>query len=170
MFAIDPCGRCRAARSASAYGHCGLFLLDMYERRRSSIPPGLRVSLTWIMVERLLKIKIRPAQKVTNTKRLGCKDAMGEQEEDATMTAPIFHSDKRIATHRPPGVRSEADLLDRCTSWGDCVAVCPAQALALDENGLPVLQRVDTCDWCGLCADVCSYRALALTPLMKVGL
>jgi NAD-dependent dihydropyrimidine dehydrogenase PreA subunit len=58
---------------------------------------------------------------------------------------------------------SDLPLLDetRCTGCGDCVAVCPADCLAL-AGPLPWLPRPGDCVRCGLCVRVCPADAVRL--------
>ena len=68
-----------------------------------------------------------------------------------------------LALERPPGAAPLAQLVERCTSCGDCVAVCPVYALLLDGAGLPYFVDKAACTECGLCADVCVYGGITLT-------
>jgi pyruvate formate lyase activating enzyme len=53
-----------------------------------------------------------------------------------------------------------------CAKCGKCAGICPAGALALNTEGLPVIDR-ERCNGCGACSAVCSYKALVLygTPM-----
>jgi ferredoxin len=80
---------------------------------------------------------------------------------------------------RPPGSLDEAHFLERCIRCGDCMKVCPTNALhpALLEGGVegiwsPVLvPRIGYCEPnCVLCSQVCPTGAIwELTVLEKVG-
>jgi polyferredoxin len=80
---------------------------------------------------------------------------------------------------RPPGSVDEAHFLDRCIRCGDCMKVCPNNALhpALDEGGLeglwtPVLvPRIGYCEPnCTLCSQVCPTGAIwEITVAEKTG-
>ena len=48
---------------------------------------------------------------------------------------------------------------DLCHACGACVAVCPADALFLNDAHLEV---TDACTGCGRCAKICPMRALSL--------
>jgi len=50
---------------------------------------------------------------------------------------------------------------ERCTGCGDCVAVCPAEALEM-TGGVAVLVRPERCDYAGLCEMICPVEAIAL--------
>ena len=49
-----------------------------------------------------------------------------------------------------------------CLGFGDCAAVCPAQAICIDDD----VAHVDTsrCLGCGLCASVCPKRVITMVP------
>ena len=47
----------------------------------------------------------------------------------------------------------------KCTGCGDCVDVCPVEALSL-ENGKAVVN--DECIDCGVCVDECPSGAFSL--------
>ncbi len=80
---------------------------------------------------------------------------------------------------RPPGSLAEADFLGRCIRCGQCMRVCPNNALhpTLLESGLeglwtPVLiPRIGYCEpTCTLCGQVCPTGAIGeLTLTQKVG-
>jgi MauM/NapG family ferredoxin protein len=70
---------------------------------------------------------------------------------------------------RPPGARQEPDFLDMCLRCGECMKVCPTQALqpARLEAGVeglftPVLvPRIGACEeQCNLCGEVCPTGAI----------
>ena len=71
---------------------------------------------------------------------------------------------------RPPGARPESEFLQRCTSCGLCMKVCPTGGLqpTLTEAGLeglwtPMLvPQIGYCDYtCSLCGQVCPTEAIA---------
>jgi polyferredoxin len=80
---------------------------------------------------------------------------------------------------RPPGSVSERSFLNRCIRCGQCMKICPSNALhpALDEAGAeglwtPVLvPRIGYCEpSCTLCTDVCPTGAIrSVTEKEKVG-
>ena len=80
---------------------------------------------------------------------------------------------------RPPGALPEQKFLETCSRCGDCVSVCPAQAIKLDFTGAsgkgapyidPDMMACVACD--GLqCMSACPSGALVPTPLnlIKMG-
>ena len=54
-------------------------------------------------------------------------------------------------------------LIDRatCTGCGDCVEVCPTEALAL-QNDVAVLAAPEACNYCAFCEALCPVGAIEL--------
>jgi ferredoxin len=50
--------------------------------------------------------------------------------------------------------------IDLCTGCGNCVGVCPPQALSL-LNGKVVIEH-DLCEECGFCAPQCAIGAVTI--------
>lgn len=66
-----------------------------------------------------------------------------------------------LGCQNPEGQRGGRELLfrpDRCTACGDCVPVCPQEALCLEDGELRVDR--DRCDLSGACVKVCLPGAL----------
>ncbi|MEN4013778.1 MAG: RnfABCDGE type electron transport complex subunit B [Chloroflexota bacterium] len=51
-----------------------------------------------------------------------------------------------------------------CLGDGDCVAVCPSNAIFMGANGLPIVIEA-LCSGCGLCAKACPRGVLEIHPL-----
>ena len=84
-------------------------------------------------------------------------------------STPGFAVERHERLLRPPGALDEAYFLSRCTRCGECMKVCPNNALhpALTEAGLeglwtPVLiPRIGYCETsCVLCSQVCPTGAI----------
>jgi ferredoxin len=85
---------------------------------------------------------------------------------------------------RPPGALPEADFLATCVRCGECMKVCPTNAIhpAAFEGGLeaswtPVLKMdIGYCEYeCTLCSQVCPTQAIRLVSVaekqkIKIGL
>ena len=77
---------------------------------------------------------------------------------------------------RPPGALPEKKFAEVCQKCGDCVRVCPAEAIKLDQtgvagNGVPYIDAdTDACVACeGLqCMSACPTGALLETPLAQI--
>ncbi len=94
-------------------------------------------------------------------------------------SGPGHHTPTGAMLIRPPGSLDEAHFLDRCVRCGDCMKVCPTNALhpALFEGGVeslwsPVLvPRIGYCEPnCILCSQVCPTGAIwEITVTEKTG-
>jgi formate hydrogenlyase subunit 6/NADH:ubiquinone oxidoreductase subunit I len=96
---------------------------------------------------------------------------------------PLFRSTPGLAAAgnsrlvRPPGAVEEKSFLERCVRCGECMKVCPNNALhpALAEAGLEgiwtpvVVPRIGYCEpSCTLCGQVCPTGAIwEFTPALK---
>ena len=50
-----------------------------------------------------------------------------------------------------------------CIGFGNCVRVCPFDALSMGDDGLPVVDKAK-CTGCGKCAQTCPQQIISLTP------
>ncbi len=53
-----------------------------------------------------------------------------------------------------------------CLGFGSCVAVCPFDAIKMDENSLPIIDP-EKCNGCGKCVDACPKGLIQLLPLSQ---
>lgn len=106
-------------------------------------------------------------------------------KEEAAVKGVIFDI-QRFTLHDGPGVRTlvflkgcplgcqwcanpesnnpkpELGLMrSRCNKCGECVALCPEHAIAVDEVGMPQIDR-RRCRDCGVCTPVCLPKSLIL--------
>lgn len=102
---------------------------------------------------------------------------LGELEQ---LAAPVGNSSpRRIPLNialRPPGALEEKSFRDTCSRCGECVRVCPAQCIKIDDagvlgNGAPYIDADQmpcvVCD--GLhCMQVCPTGALVPTILAEI--
>ncbi|MFW6035507.1 MAG: RnfABCDGE type electron transport complex subunit B [Halothermotrichaceae bacterium] len=51
-----------------------------------------------------------------------------------------------------------------CLGLGDCAAVCPFDAIVMNENGLPEIDP-DKCTGCGKCVEECPRNVITLAPM-----
>ncbi|MGD1277129.1 MAG: 4Fe-4S dicluster domain-containing protein [Tepidisphaeraceae bacterium] len=97
----------------------------------------------------------------------------------ANLDRPAHPAPGRIPLNvwlRPPGALPEEKFRQTCTRGGDCVRVCPAQAIQIDPggkkgDGLPYIDAdADACVVCqGLqCMNVCPSGALVPTSLNDI--
>ena len=75
-----------------------------------------------------------------------------------------------IGANKQPGVRALAPSAhaawaspERCTACGDCIALCPVDAIALPEGSTAVVND-RRCLGCGLCSARCPEQAITLMP------
>lgn len=53
-----------------------------------------------------------------------------------------------------------------CLGYATCVRACPFDAMAMDDNGLPVVFE-EKCTGCGVCVIVCPRDIMALVPISQ---
>ncbi|UCG13948.1 MAG: electron transfer flavoprotein subunit alpha [Deltaproteobacteria bacterium] len=53
---------------------------------------------------------------------------------------------------------------EKCVACGECLEVCPVDAIELEDD---LAQVDDTCTLCGLCVEVCDYEAIGLPELRR---
>jgi len=51
-----------------------------------------------------------------------------------------------------------------CLGFGDCLRVCPFDAIKMSEDGLPLIDK-DKCKACNKCVEICPKKILSLSPL-----
>jgi ferredoxin-type protein NapG len=91
---------------------------------------------------------------------------------------PDDHPDDTVHFIRPPGARIEQDFLNVCSRCGNCVHVCPVNAIQMDSSsriagGVPYIEPdASACVMCdGLyCMSQCPSSALMLVPREDIDL
>ena len=72
--------------------------------------------------------------------------------------------------HNPESIPREQQKMyshTKCLGCGQCVEICPNNALTLNSDG--IITNTDLCKMCGKCADVCPTKAIEMTgKLMSV--
>jgi polyferredoxin len=131
--------------------------------------------------EHSLKFKFFPTQKVAGAnlqrRKVLTGLAAGAALVPLVRSTPGFAAERHERLLRPPGALDEEFFLSRCIRCGECMKVCPNNALhpTLTEAGLeglwtPVLvPRIGYCETsCVLCSQVCPTGAIwEITPKEK---
>ena len=123
--------------------------------------------------ERGLQFKFFPAQKLAGTnlqrRKVLTGLAAGAALVPVMRSTPGFAAERHERLLRPPGAVDEDFFLSRCIRCGECMKVCPNNALqpALTEAGIeglwtPILvPRLGYCETsCVLCSQVCPTGAI----------
>jgi len=64
----------------------------------------------------------------------------------------------------PPGFRGRLSYdREKCIMCKQCIRVCPAGALEVDEKNNRIKHFVSRCVFCGQCVDICPTKALSQT-------
>ena len=50
---------------------------------------------------------------------------------------------------------------DKCTGCGDCIDICPSEAISLQEEKAQIAN--DDCTECGACVEECANEAISLS-------
>jgi len=120
-----------------------------------------------------LQFKFFPAQKVAGTslkrRKVLTGLAAGAAMVPLLRSTPGFAVERHERLLRPPGALDEGDFLSRCVRCGECMKVCPNNALhpTLTEAGLEglwtptMIPRIGYCETsCVLCSQVCPTGAI----------
>ena len=132
--------------------------------------------------ERGLQFKFFPAQKIVGAnlqrRKVLTGLAAGAAFVPFVRATPGFAAERHERLLRPPGSLDEEFFLSRCIRCGECMKVCPNNALhpALDQAGVeglwtPVLiPRLGYCETsCVLCSQVCPTGAIWETTPQEKG-
>jgi ferredoxin len=132
--------------------------------------------------EHSLQFKLFPADKTIEGPNLQRRKALtgfaaGVAAVPLLRATPGFATERNERLMRPPGALDESEFLSRCIRCGECMKVCPNNALqpALSEAGLEglwtpmVVPRIGYCEAsCVLCSQVCPTGAIwEITPKEK---
>jgi ferredoxin len=93
---------------------------------------------------------------------------MGVQAETAGWPRPVARAKELLERPRRqelPPPSQESPLVakvdhERCSGCGNCVAVCPVDAIRLDDGKARI--EVDACAGCGACVEECNDKAIRL--------
>jgi len=120
-----------------------------------------------------LQFKFFPAQRFTavslQRRKVLTALAAGAAIVPLLRGTPGFAVERDPRLLRPPGALDEQYFLSRCTRCGECMKICPSNALhpALTESGLEglwtpiVVPRIGYCETsCVLCSQVCPTGAI----------
>ena len=135
--------------------------------------------------EDVIKFRFLPGRSSTNTTPdTQRRTALGALAAGAAMIPAVRVADKLDVNYnarliRPPGAVEERDFLSRCIRCGECMKVCPNNALhpVLFEGGVEglwtpmLIPRIGYCEHsCVLCGQVCPTGAIRkLTSAEKTG-
>lgn len=83
----------------------------------------------------------------------------GEKE---TVKNAVYNGERSCVAANLTG--GEKACIYSCLGYGDCVAACQFDAMAMNDNGLPVVFN-DACVGCGACARVCPRNIIEMHPI-----
>lgn len=104
-------------------------------------------------------------------------EAVGSEVEEKTRMVARVHCNgghsatDRFQYHGPGDCVSASMVMGGqktcsygCLGFGDCVAVCPFDAIEMGENGVPVVDD-DACTGCAKCVEMCPKNIIELWPV-----
>ncbi len=96
-------------------------------------------------------------------------------EDDATKKAIVrcqVRNRKYLASYNGPSTCASSQLLGGgmackygCLGYGDCISVCPFDAIHLNKNLIPVID-LNKCTGCGLCVKACPRDIIVLRQVV----
>lgn len=100
-----------------------------------------------------VKVSSLPYLKMASKKQLGVSDLLMIHNRSERFRKPI--NQKRIKW----SARSSVQFDSNCTLCGQCITMCPLQALSLGEDRQMAWDS-SRCNRCGLCLDICPENAI----------
>jgi len=93
-------------------------------------------------------------------------DQQGRQTSERRKSGSQTQPPKARRASKPKDVkRFEIDIFrDWCKCCGICVAFCPRECIALDDEGAPTKVDSDRCTGCGWCEMHCPDFAISVRP------
>lgn len=106
-------------------------------------------------------------------------DAVGKEISESVRLIALVHCNgghsarDEFEYHGPENCVSAAMIMGGqktcsygCLGFGDCVDVCPFDAIEMGENGIPVVNKI-SCTGCGKCIEVCPKDIIELWPVNR---
>lgn len=103
-------------------------------------------------------------------------EAVGKEISDSVKLIALVHCNGGYSArdefeyHGPENCVSAAMIMGGqktcsygCLGFGDCVDVCPFDAIEMGENGVPVVDK-EACTGCGKCVEACPKDIIELWP------
>lgn len=63
-------------------------------------------------------------------------------------------------------LQGQKECVFGCLGFGDCVNVCPFDAIEMTDDGLPEIDK-DKCKACNKCVEICPKKIISLSPVEK---
>jgi len=109
-------------------------------------------------ISKLLGLEVK--EKVRNVAVVLCRGDRKNQKKKAE----YIGVESCLAAHLVGGGERACNW--GCIGFGDCVDVCPFDAIYMSPDGIPVVDR-DKCTGCGKCVEACPRNIIELHPINR---
>jgi len=150
---VLPGANCGACGNAGCQGYAAALIKG--EAEISNCPPG--GIETQLEISKILGVAVKETTKQTATLICG---GGSRCDNKYNYTGP------KTCTAADILLGGEKSCSFACIGFGDCLRICPFDAIRIGEDNLPIIDK-SKCTACGKCVKICPKNVLILSPADK---